>query len=98
MAERLTDIEAQILTKTKAEIETLLGQPLKVGYWTNAKPPEGADAAAIAAFEAESLDEIWIYAAGRVHFTMAGAAVKVDDKVDRDLPPDDPNQPEILTA
>ncbi len=90
MAERLTDIEAQILTKSKAEIETLLGKPLKVGYWKNQRPPEGADPAAIAAFEAEALDEIWIYTAGRVHFTMAGTAVKVDDKVDRDLPPPEP--------
>ncbi len=85
----LTDIEAQIVSKSKAEVETLLGKPLKVGYWTNAKPPEGADAAAVAAFEAEALDEIWIYTSGRVHFTMAGVAVKVDGKVDRDLPPEE---------
>ena len=52
-----------------------------------AKPPEGADAKAVAAYEAEALDEIWIYANGRVHFTLAGTAAKVDDKVDRDLPP-----------
>jgi hypothetical protein len=87
MADGLTEIEADILTKDKAAVETLLGKPVKVGYWTNTKPPDGADAAAIAAFEAEVLDEIWIYTNGRVHFTMAGTAVKVDDKVDRDLPP-----------
>ena len=89
MAERLIDIEAQILDKTKEDIETLLGKPTKVGYWTKAKPPEGADATAITAFEAEALDEIWIYTNGRVHFTIAGNAVKVDDKVDRDLPPEE---------
>ena len=75
----------------KADVETLLGKPVKVSYWTNAKPPEGADAAAIAAFEKEALDEIWIYNNGRVHFTLAGTAVKVDDKVDRDLPPPEPD-------
>jgi len=88
MAERLTDIQAQILGKSKADVETLLGQPLKISFWKNEKPPEGADAAAIAAFEAEALDEIWIYTAGRVHFT--GTAVKVDDRVDRYLPPPEP--------
>jgi hypothetical protein len=87
MAERLTDIEGQILDKSKSDVETLLGQPTKVGYWTKATPPEGADTAAIATFEAEALDEIWIYTNGRVHFTIAGKAVKIDDKVDRDLPP-----------
>ena len=91
MAERLTDIEAQIVDKSKADVEELLGKPVKVSYWTNAKPPEGADAAAVTAFEAEALDEIWIYTNGRVHFTMAGTAVKVDDKVDRDLPPPEPD-------
>ena len=87
MAERLTDIEGEILNKSKEDVETRLGQPTKVGYWTKARPPEGADAAAITAFEAEALDEIWIYTNGRVHFTIAGKAIKVDDKVDRDLPP-----------
>ncbi len=91
MANGLTEREAEILTKDKAAVETLLGKPVKVGYWTNTKPPEGGDAAAIAAFEAEVLDEIWIYTNGRVHFSMAGTAVKVDDKVARDLPPDEPN-------
>ena len=87
MAERLTDIQAEIVGKTKPEVETRLGRPAKVSYWTNNKPPQGADAAAVAAFEAEALDEIWIYTNGRVHFTMAGTAKAVDDKVDRDLPP-----------
>ncbi len=84
---QLTDIQAQIVDKSKADVEALLGKPVKVSYWTNAKPPEGADAAAVAAYNAEALDEIWIYSNGRVHFTTAGKAVKVDDKVDRDLPP-----------
>lgn len=88
MAERLTDIQAQIVTKNKAAVEQLLGKPLKKSYWTTTKPPDGANAAAIAAFEASALDEIWIYVSGRVHFSLAGAAVKVDDKTDRDLPPE----------
>lgn len=87
----LTDMQAQIIDKPKADIETLLGKPLKVSYWTNPRPPEGADAAAIAAFEAETLDEIWIYTNGRVHFTLAGTAARVDDKVSRDLPPQEPD-------
>jgi hypothetical protein len=83
----LTEIQNQIVNKSKPDVEALLGKPAKVSYWTNAKPPEGANAAAVAAFEAEALDEIWIYTNGRVHFTLAGTAAKVDDKVDRDLPP-----------
>jgi hypothetical protein len=91
MANGLTEREADILTKDKAAVETLLGKPAKVGFWTNTTPPEGGDAAAIAAYEAEVLDEIWIYTNGRVHFSLAGTAVKVDDKVGRDLPPPEPD-------
>lgn len=89
MPESLPDIQGQILNKSKAQVEALIGKPLKIGYWTNASPPKGGDAAAIAAFEGAALDEIWIYASGRVHFTMAGKAVQVDDKVSRDLPPEE---------
>ncbi len=88
MAERLTDIQAQIVTKNKAAVEALLGKPLKKSYWTTSKPPDGANAAAVDAFEASALDEIWIYVSGRVHFSIAGSALKVDDKTDRDLPPE----------
>jgi hypothetical protein len=87
MAETLTGMQAQILSKNKPAVEVLLGKPLKVGYWTTATPPEGASAAAVAAFELNSLDEIWIYASGRIHFNLAGTAVKVDDKTGLDLPP-----------
>ena len=88
MADALTSIQANILDKEKAEIEAMLGAPLKKRYWTNVRPPEGATAAEIASFEAEQLDEIWIYANGRIHFTMAGKATAVDDNVTKDLPPE----------
>ena len=84
---QLTDRQNEIVDKSKADVEALLGKPVKISYWTNALPPEGADAAAVEAYKKEVLDEIWIYLNGRVHFTMAGVAKKVDDKVDRDLPP-----------
>jgi len=87
VADRLTRIQAQLLQKDKATVRALLGKPAKVGYWTTTKPPQGADAGTLAAFRAATLDEIWIYAGGRVHFTLAGRAVRVDDKTDRDLPP-----------
>jgi hypothetical protein len=88
MADTLKDIENTILTKAKAQVEALLGAPLKRRFWTNVVPPAGATPQEIAAFEAEHLDEIWIYANGRVHFTMAGKATLVDDNVSRDLPPE----------
>lgn len=87
MAERLSGIRAQLLRKDKAAVRGMLGKPAKIGYWTTTNPPQGADAAAVAAFEAATLDEIWIYAGGRVHFTLAGSAARVDDKTGRDLPP-----------
>ena len=58
---------------------------MRKGDWKKTKPPQGAGAAAIAAFESSVLDEMWIYSTGRVHFTLAGTATKVDDKSDRDL-------------
>lgn len=88
MAERLSRIRVQLLRKDKGTVRAMLGKPTKIGYWTTTKPPQGADAATVAAFEAATLDEIWIYAGGRVHFTLAGSAARVDDKTDRDLPPD----------
>jgi len=84
---QLTDMQAQIVDKSKADVEALLGKPAKVSYWSNARPPEGASPAEVTAYNEKALDEIWVYNNGRVHFTMAGKAVKVDDKVDRDLPP-----------
>lgn len=88
MADTLTSIQAQIVNKNKAAVEQLLGTPVKKGYWTTSKPPDGANAAAITAFKKAALDEIWIYASGRVHFNLAGTAIKVDDKTNRDLPPE----------
>jgi hypothetical protein len=87
MAEPLTDMQSQILDKDKMAVEALLGKPLKKGYWKTMVPPPDADAAAVAAFKAGVLDEIWIYENGRVHFTLAGKAKRVDDKVRLDLPP-----------
>jgi hypothetical protein len=71
MPNNLTSIQSQILNKHKTAVEALSGQPLRKGYWKKTKPPQGADAAAIAAFESSVLDEIWIYSTGRVHFTLA---------------------------
>jgi hypothetical protein len=87
VAEKLTRIQGQLLHKDKATVRALLGKPTKIGYWSTTTPPQGANAATLAAFEAATLDEIWIYAGGRVHFTLAGTAAKVDDKTDWDLPP-----------
>jgi hypothetical protein len=90
MADTLTDIQGDIINKTKAEVEALIGTPLKKSFWKNARLPEGATAEETAAFEAEQLDEIWIYANGRVTFTLAGKATKVDDNVSKYFPPDQP--------
>jgi hypothetical protein len=89
MADKLTEIRAQILKKDKAAVKALLGKPLKVGYWTTTQPPQRANRAAMAAFRMKTLDEIWIYARGRVHFNLVGKAVKVDDRTSRDLPPNE---------
>lgn len=89
MAERMTELSAQVVGKNKAAVEALLGKPAEVGYWTTTRPPEGANAAAVAAFEDAALDEIWIYTNGRVHFSLSDKALKVDDKTRFDLPPGD---------
>lgn len=87
MAEPLTTLQSQILDKDKTAIETLLGAPLQKEFWKTDVPPEGADAAALAAYKAATLDEIWIYNEGRVHFSLDDIARKVDDKTRLDLPP-----------
>jgi hypothetical protein len=89
MADRLTAIQGQILNRDKASVEALLGKPLKIGYWTTNEPPPRADAAEIAAYKAGTLDQIWIYASGRVHFNLAGSAAKVDETRPWDLPPNE---------
>jgi hypothetical protein len=96
MADRLTDLQAQIVGTNKAAVAALLGKPMKTGYWTTPAPPPGANAAALAAFQASTLDEIWIYVNGRVHFALDGTAIDVDDKPGKDLPPEDPDNPVLL--
>lgn len=88
MAGRMSEQSAQIVSKNKAAVEALLGKPPTTGFWTTPPPPEGASAAAIAAFEDSTFDEIWIYTNGRVHFSISGKALEVDDKTKLDLPPD----------
>jgi hypothetical protein len=90
MADTLTSIEGNIINKSKAEVEALIGAPLKKRFWKNVRLPEDATAEEIAAFEAEQLDEIWVYANGLVHFTLAGKAIRVEDDVSKDFPPDQP--------
>ena len=89
MADHLSDRRAEIEGKDKAAVKALLGDPVQVSHWTNVRPPEGADAAAVAELHGRLLDEIWIYTSGRVHFTMAGTATRVDDRVAHDLPPEE---------
>lgn len=89
MAEPLTTRQVEILEKNKAAIEALLGPPRKKEYWKTNEPPPEADAAALTAFKASTLDEIWIYQEGRVHFSLDGVARKVDDKTRLDMPPPD---------
>ncbi len=88
MAERLSDLAPQIKNKTQAGVEALLGKPIDKGFWSTNEPPPGATPAQVAAHARSTLDEIWIYTNGRVHFSIAGKAIKVDDKTLFDQPPD----------
>lgn len=85
MAQTLSEMSEQILGKEKAAVQGMLGEPAKVGYWKNRARPE--DDSELAAYNESTLDQIWIYLNGRVHFNVAGKAVKVDDKVQLDMPP-----------
>ncbi|MGY4768685.1 hypothetical protein ACXC9Q_17380 [Kribbella sp. CWNU-51] len=87
MPERLTNLRTRIVHQDKATVQALLGRPAKIGYWTTTRPPQNASTAMLTEFRARSLDEIWIYPTGRVHFTLDGRAAKVDDKTAYDLPP-----------
>ena len=89
MAEPLTTQQSQILDKNKTAVQALLGPPVKKEYWKTNEPPPEADAAALTAFKAATLDEIWVYKEGRVHFSLDNIARKVDDKTRFDLPPSD---------
>lgn len=88
MPDGLSSMETQIVGRDKATVQDVLGQPVKVTHWLNMRPPEGASATELAAFEESLLDEIWVYSNGRVHFNLAGKALKVDDDVSKDLPPE----------
>jgi hypothetical protein len=88
MPDTLTSRESEILGKDKAEVMELLGAPVKQRFWTNVQTPDDMTASELAAFQAEQLDEIWIYQTGRVHFSLAGTAALVDDNVSKDLPPE----------
>ncbi|MET9272065.1 hypothetical protein [Kribbella sp. NPDC003557] len=83
----LTDQRTRLLRQDKATVQALLGRPARIGYWTTTTLPRNASAAMVAEFRAHTLDEIWIYPTGRVHFTLDGRAAKVDDKPSLDLPP-----------
>jgi hypothetical protein len=87
MAEPLTTKQSQILDKNKVAVEALLGKPVKIEFWKTNEIPPGADAAAQTAFKAATLDAIWIYQEGRVHFSLDSIARKVDDKTRLDLQP-----------
>ncbi|MCU0767858.1 MAG: hypothetical protein MUD07_00180 [Burkholderiaceae bacterium] len=87
MAEPLTTKQSQILDRDKAAVTALLGEPVKIESWKTNEPPPDADAAAVSAFKAATLDAIWIYKEGRVHFSLDNIARKVDDKTRLDLEP-----------
>ncbi|HVK88216.1 MAG TPA: hypothetical protein VM513_29050 [Kofleriaceae bacterium] len=78
--------ERDLLGKDKASVEKLLGAPLKKSYWTNVAIPPDWTPEQRTAFEAGQLDEIWIYATGRVHFSLAGKVLQVDDDT-KEVPP-----------
>lgn len=90
MADGLSSRRAEIEGTDKDAVRALLGEPLLSSYWKNERPPENATPAEVADFESTALDEIWVYPNGRVHFTLAGTAVKVDDRSDKHLPREDP--------
>lgn len=76
------------ITGTKERVSGGPSNRSKKGRRKNSAPPQGADGATLAAFEANALDESWIRSSGRVHFSISGVAKKVDDKTRLDLPPD----------
>jgi chemotaxis protein CheY-P-specific phosphatase CheC len=89
-ADPLSEIGNQIVGRSKDEVRQLFGPPVTITYWTNTKTLPDTSVATRAAQAAETLDEIWVYRRGRVHFSVLGTAIRVDDRADRDLPPDEP--------
>lgn len=88
MPEMLSSREPELVGKDKEAVKAMLGFPVKTGFWSKAEPPAGLTPDETASFEDQQLDEIWIYHNGRVHFSTAGNARRVDDNVRNDLPPD----------
>lgn len=87
MTEFLSERRAELEGKDKAEVFALLGQPAAVSRWKNVPPPTNVTPAELTDFEETSLADIWVYRNGRVHFSIAGKVLKVDDKYENDLPP-----------
>jgi hypothetical protein len=86
----LSEMRGQLLERTKEQVRAELGEPERVTYWQNMKPPPEADEAALAEFRRTLLDEIWVYSNGRVHFSLEGRVLKVDDDTSHDLQSDSP--------
>ncbi|MGW5192753.1 hypothetical protein ACWEOO_26150 [Kribbella sp. NPDC004138] len=87
MPESLSALRLRLVGQTKEAVQTMLGRPATIDYWTTPQPPQNASAAMLEEFRSRTLDEIWIYPAGRVHFSLAGRVAKVDDKAARYFPP-----------
>jgi hypothetical protein len=90
MADGLSSRRAEIEGKNKDAVRALLGEPVLTTYWKNTPPPANASPADLATFKGTTLDEIWVYPSGRVHFALSGTALKVDDRADKHLPQEDP--------
>jgi hypothetical protein len=90
MADGLSTRRAEIEDKNKDAVRALLGEPVLRTYWKNTLPPPNASAAELSAFLGSTLDEVWVYPNGRVHFSLAGTAIRVDDRADKHLPREDP--------
>ena len=85
MPNGLTEMEADILQKTPEQVRELLGEPVTIAAWKTVDSPPEATAAEVDAFLATQLGEIWVYFNGRVHFSRANVAVRVDEDVTKHL-------------
>jgi len=86
LANHLSSIKAQLMGKDQAYVHGQLGLPVTTARWKKTAPPQGANAAETKAFEDTSFDEIWVYASGRIHFSISGIVLDVDDDVSLDMP------------